>query len=74
MYILIQGVVMTKNVGSIDKILRIVTGLTLLGLFFVLDSPYKYLGLVGIVPLATALLNFCPLYTVFGINTCSKNA
>ncbi|HMQ10348.1 MAG TPA: DUF2892 domain-containing protein [Oligoflexia bacterium] len=65
---------MTKNVGSIDKILRIVTGLTLLGLFFVLDSPYKYLGLVGIVPLATALLNFCPLYTVFGINTCSKNA
>lgn len=61
---------MKANVGSFDRILRVVIGLGLLALFFVLDAPLKYIGLVGLVPLATAALNSCPLYTLLGINTC----
>ncbi|TXH77217.1 MAG: DUF2892 domain-containing protein [Lysobacteraceae bacterium] len=61
---------MQKNVGSIDKILRIVIGLGLLSLLFVLEAPMKYLGLIGIVPLFTSLMGWCPLYTLLGVNTC----
>ena len=61
---------MKKNVGSADKILRIVDGLGLLSLLFVLEAPMKYLGLIGLVPLATSLMGWCPLYTLIGVNTC----
>ena len=61
---------MQKNVGSVDKILRIVVGLGLLSLLFVLEAPMKYLGLIGLVPLATSLMGWCPLYTLLGVNTC----
>jgi hypothetical protein len=61
---------MKKNVGSTDKIVRIVLGLGLLSLLFLLDAPMKYLGLIGIVPLATSLMGWCPLYTLLGMNTC----
>ncbi len=59
---------MNKNVGSADKIIRLVLGVALLGLLLT-DSPYKMWGLVGIVPIATALINFCPLYAIFGLRT-----
>jgi len=61
----------TKNVGSLDRIARIVLGLALL-LGFILDSgaSYRWAYLIGIVPLATGLLSTCPLYTVFGFRTC----
>ena len=61
---------MQKNVGSADKIVRIVLGLGLLSLLFLLEAPMNYLGLIGLVPLGTALMGWCPLYTLFGINTC----
>jgi Protein of unknown function (DUF2892) len=61
---------MNKNVGSADKIVRIVLGLGLLSLLFLLDAPMKYFGLIGIVPLFTALMGWCPLYTLLGVNTC----
>ena len=65
---------MQKNVGSADKIVRIVLGLGLLSLLFLLDAPMKYLGLIGIVPLATSLMGWCPLYTLLGMNTCKVKA
>jgi Protein of unknown function (DUF2892) len=66
---------MKKNVGSIDKTLRIVLGLGLLSLLFLLEAPMSYLGLIGLVPLGTSLMGWCPLYSIFGINTCKvKNA
>jgi Protein of unknown function (DUF2892) len=65
---------MQKNVGSADKIVRIVLGLGLLSLLFLLEAPMKYLGLIGIVPLATSLLGWCPLYTLLGMNTCKVKA
>jgi len=59
---------MTANVGGIDRILRIVVGLALLSLVFV--GPQTLWGLVGLVPLGTALIGYCPAYTIFGLSTC----
>jgi len=61
---------MTKNVGGIDKIARIVLGLVLLALVFV--GPQTPWGWVGIIPLATGLMGFCPLYPLVGLNTSGK--
>lgn len=63
---------MKTNVGSIDKILRIVVGLALilLAAFHVIG----WWGYIGVVPLLTALFNFCPVYTLIGLNTKGKSA
>ncbi|RMH88382.1 DUF2892 domain-containing protein [Lysobacter pythonis] len=61
---------MQANVGSVDRIIRIVIGLVVLSLLFVLPAPQKYFGLIGIVPILTAIIHFCPLYHLFGIDTC----
>ena len=58
---------MNRNVGTLDRALRIVVGLGLLALVFV--GPQSYWGLIGLVPLGTALLGFCPLYRLLGICT-----
>ncbi len=59
---------MLRNEGNLDRALRIIVGLVLLTLVFV--GPQTYWGLVGIVPLATGLMGFCPLYRILGLNTC----
>lgn len=60
-----------KNVGSIDRILRIVVGLVVLSLFFIYpDASWRYWALIGVVPLLTGLLSTCPLYSLFGMSTC----
>ncbi len=64
--------VVKVNVGTVDRVLRIVAALALFSLYFLLDGSMKYLAFIGIVPLATAFICFCPLYTLFGINTCGK--
>ena len=56
------------NVGGIDRILRVVVGLVLIALVFV--GPKTPWGWVGLVPLATGLFRMCPLYALFGIDTC----
>ncbi len=60
---------MKANVGGIDKVLRIVAGVALLGLGFAGVLPL-WVGLIGIVPLATGLMNWCPAYSLFGLSTC----
>jgi hypothetical protein len=62
---------MNANVGGIDRTLRIVVGLVLLSLFFILDGNARYFGLIGLVPLATGFFRFCPAYTLLGVNTCA---
>lgn len=64
---------MTANVGGMDRMLRIVAGLVLLSLFFVLEGNARYLGLLGLVFLATGLFRFCPAYTLLGVNTCPRD-
>ncbi|WP_294607951.1 DUF2892 domain-containing protein [Roseovarius sp.] len=60
-----------KNVGSIDRALRIIVGLALLAGFFLnRDGAYSWLYLIGIIPLVTGLLSSCPLYTILGLRTC----
>lgn len=61
---------MKANVGGIDKTLRIIAGILILGLFFVLEGNARYWALAGLVPLLTGLVNFCPLYSLIGVNTC----
>lgn len=58
-----------KNIGKIDRIIRIILGLVFLSLLFILEGNLKYIGLVGIIPILTASIGFCPLYKIFGINT-----
>lgn len=59
---------MPTNVGTVDRILRIIVGLGLLALVFV--GPQTPWGWIGLVPLATAFIGFCPAYTLLGIRTC----
>ena len=61
---------MKANVGGVDKVLRIVVGLGLLSLILILEGNARWWGLVGLIPLLTGLVNFCPLYTLFGFSTC----
>lgn len=58
------------NVGSADRVLRIVLGLGLIALVFV--GPKTPWGWVGLVPLLTGMLSTCPLYSVLGWNSRSK--
>ena len=60
----------TTNVGSTDRLFRIILGLVLIALVFV--GPKTPWGWIGIVPLVTGFLRTCPLYSIFGINTCGK--
>lgn len=62
---------MAANVGGVDRTLRIVVGIVLIALYFVLSGPARYVGLLGLVALFTGLVRFCPLYTLLGINTCA---
>ena len=61
---------MKVNVGGIDKVIRIVVGLAILSLVFILEGNARWWGLIGIVPLATGVFNFCPAYALFGMSTC----
>ena len=59
-----------QNVGTTDRIVRLVLAAGLFSLFFVLQAPLSWLGLVGLVPLLTALAGSCPIYTLLGVGTC----
>ncbi|MDO9320903.1 MAG: DUF2892 domain-containing protein [Pseudomonas sp.] len=63
---------MQHNVGRTDKLLRIGAGILLLGL--VASGLIGWWGLIGLVPLATGLLNWCPAYRLLGINTCKMKS
>lgn len=57
-----------KNEGTVDRILRVIVGIALLSLTVV--GPQTVWGWVGLVPLVTGLIGFCPLYKIIGFNTC----
>ncbi len=59
---------MSRNEGTIDRVLRVILGLVLLSLFFV--GPQTWWGLIGLVPLLTGLMGSCPVYSILGISTC----
>jgi membrane-associated protease RseP (regulator of RpoE activity) len=63
---------MKANIGGVDRIVRIIAGLALIAWVLFANGPVW--AWIGIVPLATALFNFCPAYALLGISTCkTKN-
>lgn len=60
---------MKQNVGTIDRTVRAILGLGIIGYGVV---NHSWLGAIGAVPLLTAFLGFCPAYCPIGVNTCGK--
>ncbi|MEJ2529036.1 MAG: DUF2892 domain-containing protein [Gammaproteobacteria bacterium] len=63
---------MKQNVGGIDKILRIIVGIALIAATVLGYLPIW--GYIGVVPLVTGLIGFCPLYPLLGLSTCKKES
>ena len=66
-----------RNVGSIDRIARVVIGLALIAYAIPLGFPqtgWNWIGWIGVVPLLTAVVGYCPAYSLLGIKTCAANA
>jgi len=61
---------MEKNVGGIDRVLRIIVGLGLISLVYV--GPQTPWGWIGVIPLLSAIVGFCPAYRLIGLSTCSR--
>ena len=66
---------MIKNVGGLDRILRIVLGILLIAYAIPIGFPHtgwNWMGWIGIVPLLTAFAGSCPLYSMIGVSTCVR--
>ena len=59
---------MVRNEGTVDRVIRVLAGLGLVSLVFV--GPQTPWGWLGLVPVATGLMGYCPAYSIFGIRTC----
>ena len=65
---------MLKNVGSIDRVIRIGIGLVLIAYAIPLGFPntgWNWVGWIGVVPIITALVGSCPAYSILGVSTCA---
>ncbi len=69
-------IMLKKNVGTVDRILRAIIGIILIAAYFMYpDMAYKLVALIiGLILLATAALSSCPLYAIFGIKTCKSDS
>jgi hypothetical protein len=61
---------MKQNVGNAERVIRIIVGLVLISLVFI--GPQSPWGWVGLIPLVTGAIGWCPPYSLLGINTCKK--
>ena len=59
---------LSRNEGTVDRVLRVIIGITLLSLTVV--GPKTMWGYIGLIPLITGLIGTCPIYTIFGMRTC----
>jgi hypothetical protein len=67
---------MQKNIGVVDRVLRIIVGLALIAYAIPLGFPHtgwNFVGWIGIVPLLTAFVGSCPLYSLVGLSTCPRS-
>ena len=65
---------MICNVGRVERVVRGIVGLMILGLYGALPSPWRYITLIGLIPLGSALTGFCPIYARQGYNRCDGPA
>ena len=66
---------MNANVGTVDRMLRIIIGLVLIAYAIPFGFPetnWNWVGWIGLVPLITGLAGMCPAYGVFGLSTCRR--
>lgn len=63
-----------RNCGTVDRVLRLVLGIGLLGLYGALDAPGRYFTLLGLPLIATAVTGFCPLYSLLGVATTRRRS
>jgi len=61
---------MVSNVGTVDRVLRIVVGAALIAAALLVVHPYAWLGWIGVVPLLTGIFGYCPAYRLFGLRSC----
>jgi hypothetical protein len=57
---------MRVNIGKAERVLRVVVGIMLLGLYGALPTPWRYLTLIGLFPFGTAITGFCPIRAALG--------
>lgn len=62
---------MKKNIGTLDRISRLILGLGLIGFALIAEGSVSKFGWIGIIPLMTAIIGFCPVYTLIGVKTCT---
>ena len=60
---------MNKNVGQVDRWIRIIVGVVLLSLILFLSGGIRWIGLIGLIPLSTGLVGTCPIYSILKIST-----
>lgn len=60
---------MAANVGTIDRVLRVVAGAALIAVALLVDHPYAWVAWIGVVPLVTGLVGTCPAYRLLGLNS-----
>jgi Inner membrane protein YgaP-like, transmembrane domain len=66
---------MTGNVGTFDRIVRVIVGIALIAFAAGLVGPatgWNWIGWIGVVPILTAVFGYCPGYSVFGVSTCPR--
>lgn len=61
---------MKRNVGKTDRAIRVIIGIALLSLLFILDGPVRWVGLIGIAPIIIGLSRRCPLFSLLNISSC----
>ena len=61
---------MRNNVGTADRIIRVIVGLGMLSLLFWVEGKERFWGLLGLIPLLTGILGLCPFYALIGFKTC----
>jgi len=62
---------MKANEGVADRVIRVAVGYLILSAFFLIDGDGRWFTLIGIVPLLTGLVGYCPLYSFLGLRTCA---
>ena len=60
---------MKKNIGIVERWIRVIVGIALLSLLFIIQSGWRWLGLIGVVTIVTGLVGVCPLYALLGVST-----